>query len=263
MSRAAATGSLSEERRSASRARFEPRSTATWRMAKPISPTPPRRPFRRLSPMPSPPFAASTISACSRWRSSPSPSPRSTTSGGYHYLAPDDIAAIYDLTPIYKAGITGAGQRIAIVGETNINLSDIRAYRKVLRPLAKRPAGDFVRFGLGHQRCHGRKPTSISNGPARSPATRPSCTSISPDVFTAAEYAIDQNLAPVLSMSWGACELYANAGFEVGRPTGQCAGHHVDGVFGRYGRNHLRSSPLPLRKRPRASRSTFRPTFRR
>jgi subtilase family serine protease len=53
------------------------------------------------------------------------------TSGvtGNHYLAPDDVAAIYDVKPLYNSGVDGAGQKIAIVGQSRINLDDIRQFR--------------------------------------------------------------------------------------------------------------------------------------
>jgi uncharacterized protein (TIGR03437 family) len=135
-------------------------------------------------------------------------------SGGYHYLAPDDIAAIYDLTPIYKAGITGAGQRIAIVGETNINLSDIRAFRKDFGLSPNDP--QVISYGSGSVVSGAMAEADIDIEWAGAVARDATIVYVfSPDVFTAVEYAIDQNVAPVLSMSWGACELYANAGFEV------------------------------------------------
>src|SRR4029077_9819510 len=48
---------------------------------------------------------------------------------GNHYLAPADFAAIYDLGSLYAAGFDGTGQKIAVMGQTNIQVSDIRAFR--------------------------------------------------------------------------------------------------------------------------------------
>jgi uncharacterized protein (TIGR03437 family) len=140
--------------------------------------------------------------------------PALSTSSGNHYLAPDDIATIYDLTPIYKAGITGAGQRIAIAGETNINLSDIRAYRKYFNLPANDP--EVISYGSGTITSSGLDESHLDIELAGAVARDATIIYVySPDVFVAAQYAIDQNLAPVLSTSWGACELYANSGFEV------------------------------------------------
>ncbi len=46
---------------------------------------------------------------------------------GSHYLYPADLAAIYDLNPLYKAGTDGAGVSIAIAGRSNIDMSDVAA----------------------------------------------------------------------------------------------------------------------------------------
>src|SRR5207247_3271637 len=53
--------------------------------------------------------------------------PKNTTSSGAHRIVPDDIATIYNVAPLYAAGIDGTGQKIVVVGQTTINLSDIQA----------------------------------------------------------------------------------------------------------------------------------------
>src|SRR5581483_6162638 len=44
-------------------------------------------------------------------------------------MSPGDFAIIYNLTPLYQAGYTGTGQKIAIVGRCAINTADIAAFR--------------------------------------------------------------------------------------------------------------------------------------
>ena len=39
------------------------------------------------------------------------------------------LPPIYDLNPLYGAGTTGTGVSIAIVGRSNINVSDVAAFR--------------------------------------------------------------------------------------------------------------------------------------
>ena len=56
--------------------------------------------------------------------------PLATSSKGVHSLVPDDLAAIYNIAPLYAAGIDGDGQRIAIIGDSSLDLSDLRAFRK-------------------------------------------------------------------------------------------------------------------------------------
>jgi pseudomonalisin len=52
-----------------------------------------------------------------------------TTNFGNHFLAPGDIAAIYGINPLYMSGYTGAGQQIAVVGQSNYLIDDISAFR--------------------------------------------------------------------------------------------------------------------------------------
>jgi subtilase family serine protease len=55
--------------------------------------------------------------------------PQYTSSAGTHSLAPEDFATIYDIGPLYTGGIDGTGVNIAIVGQSDILLSDMRAFR--------------------------------------------------------------------------------------------------------------------------------------
>jgi pseudomonalisin len=51
------------------------------------------------------------------------------TVGSTHYLAPADFAAIYNVAPLYAAGIDGTGQSVAVVGRTNIRMTDMTKFR--------------------------------------------------------------------------------------------------------------------------------------
>jgi subtilase family serine protease len=49
----------------------------------------------------------------------------------FYAIGPYDFAAIYNLTPVWNAGITGAGEKIAIVADSNINVSDVTTFRSL------------------------------------------------------------------------------------------------------------------------------------
>src|SRR5579872_1693022 len=55
------------------------------------------------------------------------------TSGvtGNHFVTPADFATIYGLSQLYTQAnpITGAGQKIVVVGQSDVALSDVRAFR--------------------------------------------------------------------------------------------------------------------------------------
>src|SRR5207244_12299389 len=58
---------------------------------------------------------------------------------GNHYLAPADFATIYNIGNLYAAGFDGTGQKIAVMGQSNIDLNDIRAFRSASGLPAKDP----------------------------------------------------------------------------------------------------------------------------
>jgi uncharacterized protein (TIGR03437 family) len=134
------------------------------------------------------------------------PLPAYNAASGNHYIAPDDAATIYDFTPLYNSGIDGSGQKVAIAGQTDISLTDIRAFRAQFNLPPNDPK--VVRYG----RDPGTQPGDLVEADLDiewSGAVARNATIIyvnSTDVLTSAQYAIDQNLAPVLSFSYGSCE---------------------------------------------------------
>lgn len=133
--------------------------------------------------------------------------PRFTSTDGTPSLAPDDLAMIYDITPLYNNGFDGSGQRLVVVGQTDIDLADIRAFRNTFSLPANDP--QLVLYGPDP----GTKTKDLGEADLDlewSGAIARNATVIyvySKNVFGSAQYAIDQNLAPVISMSYGACEL--------------------------------------------------------
>ncbi len=128
-------------------------------------------------------------------------------SGSSHLLAPEDIAAIYDISPLYRAGIDGSGQKIAVLGQTAVALSDIRAFRMRFNLPANDP--QLVLAGPNP----GVSPPDLVEADLDlewSGAIAPAAAIVyvySFDVGYSAQFAVDQNLAPVITMSYGGCEL--------------------------------------------------------
>jgi uncharacterized protein (TIGR03437 family) len=126
-------------------------------------------------------------------------------------LAPGDFATIYDVTPLYTAGINGTGQKIVIAGQIEVNLSDIEQFRSMFNL----PANDPQPVLVPGSPNPGNSPKSgdLSESDLDlewSGAVARNATIIfvySTDVMTSVQYAIDQNLAPVVSVSYGSCEL--------------------------------------------------------
>jgi pseudomonalisin len=134
-------------------------------------------------------------------------------SGGQHYLSPADYASIYDITPLYSQGYTGSGQTIAIVARTNINLSDVQMFRSTFGLPAKAP--NIVLNGVNPGIADEGDLDETTLDTEWSGAVAPNATidvvvsgstATSDGVYLSAQYAVNHNLAPVLSVSYGLCE---------------------------------------------------------
>jgi len=125
---------------------------------------------------------------------------------GSHFLVPDDLATIYNLAPLYNYGYTGAGQSIVIVGQSDIDAPDIDMFRSS----AGIPAANLQMIPTGSY--PGDSPDDEIEAQLDlewAGAMARSATLIyvySDDVMYSAYYAIDNNLAPVISESYGLCE---------------------------------------------------------
>src|ERR1035438_6740685 len=126
------------------------------------------------------------------------PLPSYTMSDGSHYLAPDDLAAIYNLTPLYNYGYTGLGQSIAIVGQSDIDPDDIATFRTLwgLPPTTIQmvPNGDYP--GVNGDEIEADLDLEWAGAVARFANL---IYVYGDDANYSAYYAIDNNLAPVIS----------------------------------------------------------------
>ncbi len=144
-------------------------------------------------------------------------SPLLTTSGtpAYYLIGPGDFSVIYNSSPLLQAGNNGSGQTIAIAGRTNINLQDVTDFRNF--------------FGLPN--TPDNHTSVILNGPDPgivnvdetealldvewAGATAPGAqvilvttesTLTADGIDLSALYIVENNLAPVMSLSYGSCE---------------------------------------------------------
>jgi subtilase family serine protease len=136
----------------------------------------------------------------------------------YYGLGPTDFATIYNVLPLWNAGIDGTGQTIAIVGETNIHLSDIEAFRSLFGLPAKDPT---IILNGPDPGVAGDEPEAVLDvswsGAVAKNATIDLVVSASTEtalgVDLSALYIVDNNVAPVMSESYGECEaVLGNSG---------------------------------------------------
>jgi subtilase family serine protease len=145
----------------------------------------------------------------------------SFTSGqtGNVYFSPGDIATAYDVTPLYNpGGFNGAGQSIAVVGQSAVILSDIEAFQSAASLPIKDPTLVLVPASGA--------PTIYSNDETESDLDLEWAGAMAPGAdiffvytgdsqnsngtFDAISYAIDQKIADIVSVSYGACEPTLN-----------------------------------------------------
>ncbi len=133
-----------------------------------------------------------------------------TAFDGSHYLLPDDFAAIYGLSSLYSYGYSGAGQSIAIVGQSDIDPDDIAAFRSSfgLAPTTIQmvPTGNYP--GINGDAVEADLDLEWAGAVARDATL---IYVYSDDAGYSSYYAIDNNLAPVLSESFGLCEYQVGA----------------------------------------------------
>jgi uncharacterized protein (TIGR03437 family) len=136
--------------------------------------------------------------------------PKYTKPSGNHYLAPDDIATIYDILPAYNAGVDGSGQKLVIAGQSEVPTTDLSSYQSafnltgtlpqmLLVPGSQNPGVMAESGDLGESDLD----LELSGAVARGASI---IFVYSEHVMDAVNYAIDQNLAPVISVSYGSCE---------------------------------------------------------
>jgi len=124
--------------------------------------------------------------------------------GSSHYLVPADFATIYDVAPLYQAGIDGTGQSIAVVGEFDVSLSDIRTFRTHYNLAANDPKLILYGADPGYMDPE----TNLDLEWAGAVAPKATIYYVyGQDAFTAVVYAISLNVAPVISISYGSCEV--------------------------------------------------------
>ncbi len=141
-------------------------------------------------------------------------------SGNLLVLAPGDFAVQYDLNPLYKAGTNGTGQTIAIINESNIDVSLVNRFRSIFGLPANPPqvvidGNDPGIDGVNNPDGGNGASTEAYLDVEWAGAVAPNAqidlviagdTALASGLALAAEHAIYGNIAPVMSISFGACE---------------------------------------------------------
>jgi hypothetical protein len=132
---------------------------------------------------------------------------------GSHFLTPEDIATIYNINASYNEGYTGAGESIAIVGQSSIVLSDIEDFQRASGLTTKDPtlvlvpnsgtaaivSGDEAESDLDLEYS-----STIAKGATIYFVYVGNNSNYS--AWDSLTYAVDSRIASVISISYGECE---------------------------------------------------------
>src|ERR1041385_1861114 len=136
------------------------------------------------------------------------------TFGSNHAMVPFDFATIYDVAALWNEGLDGTGQTIAIVGRSNLDPNDVATFRSI-NGLPPNPPNIILNGtdpGIVSPDEEGEADLDVewSGAVAKSAtidfvvskSTRTTDGSILSEM-----YVVNNNLAPVLSSSFGFCEI--------------------------------------------------------
>lgn len=134
--------------------------------------------------------------------------PDYNSSGGTHNLAPGDLGVIYDINKLYSQNINGSGLNLVVVGQTDIYLTDVQSFRSMFGLPSNDPVLVLVPGSADPGYTADLDEANLDLDWTGAVARNASINYVySQNVVTSLEYAIDQNIAPVISMSYGGCEL--------------------------------------------------------
>jgi subtilase family serine protease len=140
------------------------------------------------------------------------------TSGTSHYIGPWDFATIYNVATLWNGNYDGSGQTIAIPGHTNIKLSDVTAFRGYFGLPVNNPQivlnGADPGIISADEETEADLDVEWSGAVARGATVKfvvSKSTRSTDGVDLSNQYIVNNNLASVMSLSFGACEAQLGA----------------------------------------------------
>jgi subtilase family serine protease len=131
---------------------------------------------------------------------------------GKHFLAPGDVGVIYNVKSLYDSGIDGSGQTIAVVGQTPLTQNDDGTHADIdtFRSLASLPAINLQQINLDNVKYSSADVDEANLDIEWTGAIAPKAQIIfvysSNALFTSLPDIVNNNRAPVISVSYGSCE---------------------------------------------------------
>jgi len=139
--------------------------------------------------------------------------PAYTLANGVNLLMPQDWDTIYDVLPLFSQGLDGTGQSIAVVGRTDVALTDVRTFRTNAGLPANDPQKIFVNgVNPGMPDCQDEAESALDVEWAGAIAKKATIDFVSAasgatdGIVLAAQYAVTNNVAPIVTVSYLHCE---------------------------------------------------------
>ena len=149
-------------------------------------------------------------------------------------FAPGDIKTAYDITPLYNASFTGAGQSITLVGQSEIQVSDLENFQSAAGLAVKDPtqflvpnSGDSTVVADGDE---AESDLDLEWSNAIAPGATINFVYVGNNqnysAFDSIQYAVDEKIGTIVSSSYGICEVALEgetleSSFEQGTAQGQ------------------------------------------
>src|SRR5579872_188337 len=141
----------------------------------------------------------------------------SSISGGV-FFTPGDIKLAYGVNTLNSSGNIGTGQSIVVVGQSSISNSDIENFENAAGLTVKDPTQVLVP-GSGDPQAfqgdEGESDLDVEWSGGMAPGAEVFFVYTGTDtnfgVFDAIEYAVDEKIGNIISISYGACEANSNA----------------------------------------------------
>lgn len=144
--------------------------------------------------------------------------PKYTLSNGSHMLMPADWATIYDVAPLYAQSINGTGRSIVVLGRVDVELSDVRTFRSNAGLPANDPQIVINGADPGYPDSDDEMESALDvewAGAIAANATVKFVTTqsgSSDGIALSAQYAVNNNVAQIVSLSYGQCEAALGSG---------------------------------------------------
>ncbi|GAA3752391.1 hypothetical protein GCM10022270_08870 [Terriglobus aquaticus] len=139
--------------------------------------------------------------------------PNNTSATGSHYVTPWDFRQIYNANGLFNSGYTGNGIKIAVLGQSAVDLNQLTYFQQLTGQTPKAPTVVLVPNTGVSTAYQGDETESEADleyasgvAPGASVTFVYAGSATNADVTTALNYAITNNLAPILTYSYGGCE---------------------------------------------------------